>query len=84
MIDIAYRRASERRPMTAPATLVFEGSEMVACSTINVSSGGLKLLLASDVALPGEFRVSVPSARVRNRRARMVWRNGNELGIRFV
>ena len=78
------QRASDRRPLQTPALLTLEDDKIVPCMTINISSGGVKLVFPKDAVLPGDFRVTVPAARIRNRRARMVWRTGDELGVRFV
>ena len=84
MIIYADRRTAERIAVSAPASLIFENDAVVNCTTIDLSRAGVKLLYPKGNPLPGDFRVSVPAARIRNRRARMVWRNGDELGIRFV
>lgn len=84
MVDYTQRRLSERRTLVAPALVMVEDEAPISCVTINVSSGGVKLTFPKDVSLPPDFCVTIQAARVRNRRSRMVWRNGDELGVRFV
>jgi hypothetical protein len=87
MIDYANRRAFQRRAIVVPAVVGLDDDDkeaVVRCSTIDISSGGVKLRFPQGTVVPPVFRVSVPDARVKNRRARMVWRNGTELGVVYL
>lgn len=79
-----YQRVGERRSVVTAATILKEDDTTIVCETVNMSSGGIKLALPRSVRLPSDFRISVVAERVKNRRARMVWRIGDEVGIRFV
>ena len=79
------RRRTTRAPIQIDATLRFEDSSIVECTTIDVSSEGAKLSIPRGTPmLGGEFMVLADHPRMRSRPARMVWRRDGEVGIRFV
>jgi hypothetical protein len=55
----------------------------VDCLVRNISRNGAKLVFESTVLLPGEFDLTLPQKR-ESRRARIVWRQQDEAGVRFL
>jgi hypothetical protein len=79
----ADRRRAERLPIRVPATIVLSKQKSLPCETVNVSISGAKLDLPRDRMLPHEFEVVIPARQLR-RRARLVWRSADTLGVEFV
>ena len=77
------KRRAQRMPVRAPAEIVVSARNKLRCMTVNVSDGGAKLELPRDRMLPSEFEVVIPAREIR-RRARVVWRSSDELGVQFV
>ena len=77
------RRRAERVPVRLPATIVLSKDKSLPCHTINVSASGAKLEVPRDRMLPSEFEVLVPARKLR-RRARLVWRSEDTLGVQFL
>ena len=77
------RRRAERVPVRVPAAIVLSNQKSVSCHTVNVSMSGAKLDLPRDRMLPSEFDVVIPARNIR-RRARLVWRSEDTLGVHFV
>jgi hypothetical protein len=77
------RRRAHRLPMQVPATIVVSRQKSLPCQTVNISTSGAKLDLPRDRMLPSEFEVVIPSRQLR-RRARLVWRSEDTLGIQFL
>jgi hypothetical protein len=66
------------------AQLIYANGRMSADATIrNLSDTGAKISLDAAVPLPQEFELSIPQKGQRMR-ARLVWRNGVEIGVAFL
>ena len=70
--------ARESGPFAATAKL-YTGRPMP-CTVLNMSGTGAKLRLVRYASLPKEFDLSIP-ARGASWRVRVVWQDGNELGV---
>jgi hypothetical protein len=88
----ATRRADggARRQLTTRVTLRADGTEFVGWA-LNISRGGIRLILEDNVAPGQEFDVTVSSegdAPTPTRRGRVVWvqeeRDGMVVGVKFV
>ena len=77
------RRRAERMPVCVPATIVLSRQKSLSCQTIDISASGAKLDLPRDRMLPSEFDLEIPARNLR-RRARLVWRNEEMLGVQFL
>ena len=77
------RRRAERLPMRVPASIVLSTQKSLSCQTIDISTSGAKLDLPRDRMLPSEFDLVIPARKLR-RRARLVWRNEETLGVQFL
>ena len=77
------RRRAERMPVCVPATIVLSRQKSLSCQTIDISASGAKLDLPRDRMLPSEFDLDIPARKLR-RRARLVWRNEEMLGVQFL
>ena len=76
-------RAPRIRTMLG-AQLIYANGRMSAAATIrNLSDTGAKIALDAAVPLPQEFELSIPQKGQRIR-ARLVWRNGMEIGVAFL
>lgn len=76
-------RAPRVRTMLG-AQLIYANGRMSAAATIrNLSDTGAKIALDAAVPLPQEFELSIPQKGQRVR-ARLVWRNGMEIGVAFL
>lgn len=54
----------------------------IGCTVRDISDGGARLVLASELPIPVEFDLEIPS-RDQETPARIVWRNGREIGVAF-
>jgi hypothetical protein len=79
----AERRRAERLPVAVPASIILSKQKSLPCQTVNISTSGAKLDLPRDRMLPSEFEVVIPSRQIR-RRARLVWRSDDMLGVQFL
>ena len=77
------RRRAERVPMRVPATIVLSNQKSLPCHTINVSMSGAKLDIPRDRMLPPEFDLVIPARNLR-RRAKLVWRSDDSVGVQFL
>jgi len=81
---MAEGRQDERVRSFLRARILFNNnSSSIECTIKNISPGGAKIELSSELALPDEFDVEVPQ-KGRTYRARLMWRDINSLGVRFV
>ncbi|HEY8580193.1 MAG TPA: PilZ domain-containing protein [Beijerinckiaceae bacterium] len=66
------------------AKLVYANGRMSApCTIRNMSSTGAKIMLEGALPLPQDFELFVPQKNLKLN-ARLVWRNGLEIGVSFV
>ena len=75
------RRSIDRRQPGSSAAALLVGSRSIACVCENVSPGGAGVRLPADVLISQSLRLSVDG---RVRKVQMVWRTGNQLGVRFL
>lgn len=77
------KRAPRVRAMMG-AQLIYADGRMTALGIIrNLSNSGAKIAVDAAVPLPQEFELSIPQ-NGRRHRARLVWRNGTEIGVTFL
>jgi len=77
------RRRSPRRVVDYPVWLAL-GPAPRDCILHDVSDGGANLRLPVAEDLPDEFVLLLTRDGSRNRRCRIVWRNAQQVGVRFV
>jgi hypothetical protein len=77
------RRGYRRDPIVAPARIVLSNGRYYECTTENLSQSGAKLILPGVNLLPKEFEVVVPERHIQ-RKARLVWRDQDSIGVQFV
>ena len=58
------------------------GQSTLDCLIRNLSDTGAKLIVSAAIALPDRFDLFIPQKSV-TRRGRIVWRRGEEMGVRF-
>ena len=58
------------------------GQSTLDCLIRNLSDTGAKLIVSAAIALPDSFDLLIPQKSV-TRRVRIVWRRGEEMGVRF-
>ena len=59
------------------------GYSTMDCLVLNLSSEGAKLTFTNTVTVPGEFDLTIEQ-KGGSRKARMIWRRQDEVGVRFV
>ncbi len=83
-MSMAEVRQDERVRAFLRARIVFNNnSSTIDCTIKNFSSSGAKIELDSTLSIPAEFDLDVPQ-KGRVYRARMMWRDANSLGVRFL
>jgi hypothetical protein len=76
------RRASPRRVVDCPGSIVCEGSaQPLDCVVADISDGGARLVVASPV--PEEFLLRLNDGTDAVHKCRVVWRLDDELGAEF-
>jgi hypothetical protein len=81
--NLTRRRATERRRCLLASRIVFGPEGFTVEATIrDVSEGGARIRLGSQMPLPREFRVILRDGACLE--AEIVWRRGAELGVRFL
>lgn len=78
------RREFQRGRTYLGARLAFNNQYCaVDCLVRNMSQNGAKLVFEGTVLLPGEFEITLPQ-KGESRRARIVWRAQDQVGINFL
>ena len=83
----ADRRTSPRQALGRDVLICSEdGKGIGACHLCDVSASGARLSLAAGVQarLPEEFILVLAKQAKVHRRCRVVWRGGDEIGVRFI
>lgn len=78
------QREAARERIFLPARVSYgDGAISTACTVVQLSAIGLKLLVPETFSLPETFSVSVPQRGI-DCRAQIIWRDGNKIGAAFV
>jgi hypothetical protein len=83
----ADRRTSPRQALGRDVLICSEdGNALGACHLCDVSASGARLSLTPRVLgkLPEEFILVLAKQAKVHRRCRVVWRGGDEIGVRFI
>ncbi len=80
---LVERRSAPRQIVSLPATLkLSEDGSPIACTVRDISEGGARLKLESEIVLPQRFQIAIaPHNEVY--RALLCWSKGDELGVAF-
>jgi PilZ domain len=76
------RRAIRVRTFLQARISYGEGAISTECTVSQLSDSGARLTVASTVALPDVFDIAVPQRGI-SRRAKLVWRNDDQVGVDF-
>ena len=76
------RAAPRMRTLIAAKISFNNGQSVLDCLIRNLSDTGAKLIVSAAVTLPECFDLIVPQKSL-TRRARIAWRRGEEIGVRF-
>ena len=76
------RIAPRMRTLIAARISFNNGQSTLDCLIRNLSDTGAKLIVSAAIALPDSFDLFIPQKSV-TRRVRIVWRRGEEMGVRF-
>ena len=78
------RRGGSRQSKVRAAITLFDGPlSPIPCVLINLSAGGARLNVMSPGDLPDEFLLTVEADDLKHK-CQVVWRKGDEVGVRFV
>jgi len=81
----AKPRRHRRRIFEATASVSFgDGSNPRPCWILDISDSGARLNIGAQRELPDFFTLRVTSTDAVRRSCKLVWRKGNEIGVRFV
>ena len=87
MQDYLKPRESRKEPrvraLLAARIIYNNGNAALDCTIRNMCESGAKLAFSGGLTVPDEFDLLIPQKDV-TRRARTVWRRGEEIGIEFV
>jgi hypothetical protein len=79
-----YTRNSERIRALLGAQIVFNNqNSTLNCQVRNISTGGARISLSANVAIPEEFDLLVPQ-KGRTYRCKLRWRTGDAAGVEFL
>jgi hypothetical protein len=84
------RRKSLRKPFSHPASLLHpDGKPICGCTLRDISETGARLRIgerveAGNPQLPSKFILAISKSGNVFRRCEVVWRNQNEIGVRFA
>src|SRR3954452_22989390 len=82
MLDSDQRVAPRMRTLIAARISFNNGQSALDCLIRNLSDTGAKLIVSAAVTLPECFDLIVPQKSL-TRRARIAWRRGEAIGVRF-
>jgi hypothetical protein len=71
-----------RPDLFARSHILGEGALSIDCTIVQLSPTGARLSVPASVALPDRFELAIPQRSLR-RRAKLVWRKGNQAGVEF-
>ena len=77
------QRKSKRRPVRYPAWIERDGNTPDECQLSDVSSSGARILVKSTEEVPEDFSLLLSSVGRSRRKCQVVWRAGNEVGLKF-
>src|SRR4051812_41856342 len=81
-LDPNQRVAPRMRTLIAAKISFNNGQSTLDCLIRNLSDTGAKLIVSAAIALPDSFDLLIAQKSV-TRRVRIVWRRGEEMGVRF-
>ena len=81
-LDPNQRVAPRMRTLIAAKISFNNGQSTLDCLIRNLSDTGAKLIVSAAIALADSFDLLIPQKSV-TRRVRIVWRRGEEMGVRF-
>src|SRR5215213_4399665 len=81
-LDSDPRAAPRLKALIAAKISFNNGQSTLDCLIRNLSDTGAKLIVSAAVTLPECFDLIIPQKSV-TRRARIAWRRGEEIGVRF-
>ena len=80
----AGQREAGRERIFLPARVSYgNGAISTACTVVQLSATGAKLIVPETFSLPETFSVSVPQRDI-DCRAQIIWRDGNKIGAAFI
>lgn len=81
----ADKRKDRRRQVAQPALLVQDSGAIIApCTMLDVSAGGARLILPSEMDVPSQFVILLSKLhRAAKRHCYVIWTKGNQVGVRF-
>jgi hypothetical protein len=82
----AQTGGKSRQPRTRALLIAsissLDNSLSTPCLVNNISASGARMTLSASIPLSGEFKVFIPQRNLA-RHARLIWRKGDQLGIKF-
>jgi len=79
------KRKNLRRTITYPAWVELgDGVPARECSLCDVSDKGAQITIAGPDSLPDEFILALSADGAATRRCRVIWKNGNQVGVQFL
>jgi len=81
-LDSDQRIAPRLKALLAAKISFNNGQSTLDCLIRNLSDTGAKLIVSAAVTLPECFDLIIPQ-KSETRRARIAWRRGEEIGVRF-
>jgi hypothetical protein len=80
----AELRKKPRRQFHYNASLLLEGARLpVPCAIADISASGARLHIEGDLELPEKFILLLTRSGEARRMCRVVWRNGQDVGVEF-
>lgn len=77
------KRSEERRTVYRFARLVLPDRSVVKCIMKDVSTGGAKIVIEGNIAMPSRVLLKVDQTG-QTKRARVAWQNETEVGLQFI
>jgi len=78
------RRSSNRLRTLLEARIVFNNRfSLIECTVRNLSQTGARIAFPHPIEIPPEFELEIPKRKI-SVRAKVVWSDGKEHGIRFI
>jgi hypothetical protein len=77
------KRKIRRRPMRYTAWLALGPGEKIGCRLSDISEGGARIDVEDTSKLPDQFILMLSVNGRAHRACQVVWRNSNQLGVKF-
>ncbi len=73
-----------RRQLNAQPAMMTVGSKQCACTVLDVSPGGARIMTDADIGVGDQFGLAMVASHAKRQPCEVVWHRGKTYGIKFL